>query len=267
MTDRVSVTINEHVACVTLNRPDKFNAVDTGMFDGLIAAGESLAGNDDVRAVVLRGEGEHFCAGIDLGIFQAGDSVLGPDHMSPMNGSDANYFQRAAIVWRELPVPVIAALHGICYGAGLQIALGADVRVASPDTMLSVMEVKWGIVPDMGLTVTARGLVRPDRLKELALSGRVIDGQEAAELGLVTEVADAPLDAATRLARDIASRSPDATAGIKALLNGGLDADPASALALEAKLQLSIIGQPNQVEAVRANMEKRDPEFAPRRGA
>ena len=165
MTDRVRVDISERIAHVTLNRPDKFNAVDTGMFDGLIAAGQSLGGNPDVRAVVLSGEGEHFCAGIDLGIFQAGDSILGPDHMSPMEGSDANYFQRAAMVWREMPVPVIAALHGICYGAGLQIALGADVRVAAPDTRLSVMEVKWGIVPDMGITVTARGLVRPDRLK------------------------------------------------------------------------------------------------------
>ncbi len=267
MPDRVSVNIDQHVAVVTLDRADKFNAVDIGMFDGLIAAGKSLAGNPDVRAVVLHGAGEHFCAGIDLGIFQAGDSVLGPELMSPMAGSDANYFQRAAIIWRELDVPVIAALHGICYGAGLQIALGADLRIASPATQLSVMEVKWGIVPDMGMTVTARGLVRPDQLKELALSGRVIDGREAERLGLVTRLADAPLEVATELARGIAARSPDATAGVKLLLDKGVEAAPAAALALEAKTQLSVMGKPNQLEAVTANLEKRAPDFGPRQGS
>ncbi len=265
MPERVSINIDQHVAEVTLSRPEKYNAVDTHMIYALIASGESLAGNPDVRAVVLKGEGEHFCSGIDLDIFQAGDAVLGPELMSPMANSDANYFQRAALVWREQPAPVIAALHGICYGAGLQIALAADIRIASPAAKLSVMEVKWGIVPDMGITVSARGLVRADQLKELALSGRVVDGNEAAELGLVSRVADDPGALATELARGIAARSPDATSGIKRLLGQGLMIAPAEALGLEAEIQLSVLGRPNQAEAVRANLEKRAPQFGPRR--
>ncbi len=190
MSDRVTLATTDHVAFVTLDRADKFNAVDIAMIDGLVAAGEAVAADPEVRAVVLQGEGEHFCAGIDLGIFQSEENVLSPELMAPQPGTDANYFQRPALIWRELPVPVIAALHGICYGAGLQIAFGADMRVASPDCRLSVMEIKWGIIPDMGMSVSARGIVRPDRLKELAMTGRVLDGHEAEALGVVTEVAE-----------------------------------------------------------------------------
>ena len=264
MADRVSVNIEDHVAHVSLDRPDKFNAVDLEMNEALIAAGEALRDDTGVRAVVLAGNGDNFCAGIDLGIFQSGDAVLGPELMSPMAGNSANFFQRAATVWREVPAPVITAIHGICYGAGLQIALGADLRIAAADAKLSIMEIKWGIVPDMGLTVTARGLVRPDELKELALTGRVVSGSEARELGLVTSTADDPVAAAGDLAKAIAARSPDATAGIKTLLNEGLDGPAAAALGLEARLQLGILGRPNQVEAVQANVEKRAPEFRPR---
>ena len=159
---------------------------------------------------------------------------------------------------------MIAAVQGICYGAGLQIALGADLRIAAPSSRMAVMEVEWGIVPDMGITVTARGLVRADRLKELALTGRVVDGAEAVSLGLATRLDDEPLEAARRVARDIAGRSPDATAGIKELLNAGSAAGEADALALEAEIQLGILGRPNQAEAVRAKLEKRNPEFEPR---
>jgi enoyl-CoA hydratase/carnithine racemase len=265
MNERVSLETQGHVARVTLNRPDKFNAVDTGMIDGLVAAGEAITANRDVRAVVLAGNGEHFCAGIDLGIFQQGAEGPGPELMAPQAGSDANYFQRPALVWHDLPVPVIAALHGICYGAGLQIALGADVRIAAPDCRLSVMEIKWGIIPDMGMSVTARGLVRPDRLKELAMTGRVVSGEEAFGLGLVTEVAEAPAERALALATAIAGRSPDAVAATKSLLNAVPGVSRDAALRLEAELQLGLLGRPNQVEAVRANLEKREPDFAARK--
>ena len=267
MSDRVTLATTDHVAFVTLDRADKFNAVDIAMIDGLVAAGEAVAADPEVRAVVLQGEGEHFCAGIDLGIFQSEENVLSPELMAPQPGTDANYFQRPALIWRELPVPVIAALHGICYGAGLQIAFGADMRVASPDCRLSVMEIKWGIIPDMGMSVSARGIVRPDRLKELAMTGRVLDGHEAEALGVVTEVAESPGERAAEIARAIARRSPDAVPAIKELLNSALEGPEDAALKLEARLQMSVLGGANQVEAVTANLEKREPRFAPRRRA
>ena len=266
MSERVSLTIEECVAHVTLNRADKYNAVDKGVIDGLVEAAHEISGDRNVRAVVLSGAGEHFCAGIDLAMFQAEEPVFGPQAMAPQ-GDDtaANYFQRPATVWRELPVPVIAAIHGICYGAGLQIALGADIRIAAADARLSVMEIKWGIVPDMGMTVTARGIVPPDRLMELALTGRVVDGSEARELGLVSRLDATPLEAAKALATEIAARSPDATSSIKRLLGMGLALPPAEALRMEAQLQLGLLGGPNQTEAVAANLAGREPQFGPRR--
>ncbi len=266
MSERVNLTIDGHVARVTLNRADKYNAVDKGVIDGLVEAAEQIAREQDVRAVVLSGAGEHFCAGIDLSMFQAAEPVFGPEAMAPQgDGTAANYFQRPATVWRELPIPVVAAIHGICYGAGLQIALGADVRIASPDARLSVMEIKWGIVPDMGMTVTARGIVPPDRLMELALTGREFDGKEALDLGVVSRLDAEPLEAANALAADIAGRSPDATSSIKRLLGTGLGLPPAEALRLEAELQLGLLGKPNQSEAVAANLAGREPQFGPRR--
>ncbi len=264
MNERVSVRVDAHVAEVTMERADKFNAVDMAMIEALVDAARQVAGDDSVRAVVLAGAGENFCAGIDLGVFMAPEPPFSAAAMRPQPGSHANLFQSPALAWRDVPVPVIAAVQGICYGAGLQIALGADLRIAAPSTRMAVMEVEWGIVPDMGITVTARGLVRADRLKELALTGRVVDGAEAASLGLATRLEDEPLEAARRLARDIAGRSPDATAGIKELLNSGFRAGEADALALEAEIQLGILGRPNQAEAVRARLEKREPEFATR---
>lgn len=265
MNDRVKLETRDHVAFVTLNRADKFNAVDLAMIDGLVAAGEAIADDPEVRAVVLQGDGENFCAGIDLGIFQSAEKPFTPEMMAPQPGTDANYFQRPALIWRELPVPVIAALHGICYGAGLQIAFGADLRIATPDCRLSVMEIKWGIIPDMGMSVSARGVVRPDRLKELAMTGRVISGEEARDLGVVTEVAAAPGERAAELAAAIAARSPDAVPAIKTLLNSALEGPEDAALRLEAGLQMSVMGGPNQMEAVAANLEKRPPGFRPRR--
>lgn len=270
MTDLVEIRVEEGVADVRLNRPEKYNALSPEMFSAIIEAGEGLAGRSDVRAVVLSGNGPGFCSGLDFASFQGmsdggnvgsatgggGDGALARDSELPDNRA-----QRPAFVWRRMPVPVIAAIHGVAYGGGLQVALGADIRIAAPDARLSVMEIKWGLVPDMGLTQTIRDLVRLDVIKELTFSGRVVNGEEACRLGLVTQVSADPLADALAMARDIAGRSPDAIRAGKKLLDESWHADPHTALGLEASLQSALIGSPNQVEAIRANFEKRNPKF------
>ena len=263
MSDRVRVDVDDHVAIVTLNRADKKNALDFEMFEALIDAGESLSSRRGVRAVVLHGAGDNFCAGIDLSLFQ-GDgigSAAGGDLMQPREGSPANFFQSAAYVWHVMPVPVIAALSGVAFGGGLQIALGADIRFAAPDARLSIMEIKWGIIPDMAITVTARDVLPPDRLKLLAYTGRVVSGEEAAGLGLVTESVADPLAHAREVASEIAQRSPDAVRAAKRLLNEEWKEATAASLRREAELQQTVIGGPNQLEAVMANLHKRNPHF------
>ena len=260
--DRVNVSVKQHVAEVMLNRPDKYNALDMAMFDALHAAAEQLADETSLRAVVLCGAGGNFCAGIDVGVFTNPDVQIGAELMKPVAGSPANLFQRAAYAWRELPVPVICALDGTCYGGGLQIALGADLRYASPGTRFSIMEAKWGLVPDMAISATLRHIMPVDRVKELAMSARIFDATEARDLGLVTAVHDDPLAAARQFAGDCASRSPQAIRGIKRLVNEGWELPEAESLALEAELQSTVMGSPNQVEAVMANLQKRAPEFS-----
>ncbi len=261
MTDIVELSIEAHVARVSLNRPERRNAISFEVLDALVDVGDTLAEDAAVRAVVLSGRGEDFCAGIDTSLFTDADPEAISRGLRPMRPSPANLFQRAACLWRELPVPVICAIQGAAFGAGVQIALGADIRYAAPSARLSVMEVAWGLVPDMGLTVTARGIVRADHLKELALTGRIVNGEEAATLGLVTAVREAPLDDAVRVANEIAAHSPEAVRGIKRLINDGMRGDDVTALGLEAKLQSAILGSQNQVEAVRARLEKRRADF------
>jgi enoyl-CoA hydratase/carnithine racemase len=241
MSERVRVSIHDGIADVTLNRPEKLNALDGAMFDALVEAGRSLAGDRALRAVVLSGGGRDPFA-------------RGPE-------SPANAAQRAAWVWTEVPVPVIAAVHGACFGGGLQIALAADVRFVAPDAALSVMEIKWGLVPDMSGSQTLRRLVRLDVAKELTFSGRVVSGTEAALLGLATHVSDTPREAALELARQIAARSPDAVRAGKQLLDRAGVVSVEEGLRLEEDLQRGLLGAPNQIEAVRANAEKRDPRF------
>ncbi len=257
----LKLQFDRNVATVLLDRPGKRNAVNLAMFDDFRACGERLANDPDVRAVVLAGSGDAFCAGLDVSLFAGLDRESVAAALSPRPPSPANGFQHAAFVWRELPVPVICALHGVAFGAGLQIALGADIRVAAPDTRLSVMEIRWGLVPDMGLSVTARGQVAVDALRELAWTGRIIDASEGRRLGLVTRLDQDPLGAAAGLAAGIAANSPDAVRGIKTLLSEGWHASPADALALEARLQGQLIGSPNQIEAAQANIERRPPQF------
>jgi enoyl-CoA hydratase/carnithine racemase len=258
MSDRVTVSLAQGVADVRLNRPEKLNALDRAMFEALVETGRALANERGLRAVVLSGEGRAFCAGLDVGSFGGvGGSLFerGPD-------SPANFAQRAAWVWSELPVPVVAAVHGVAYGGGLQIALAADVRLVAPDARLSVMEIKWGLIPDMSGSQTLRRLVRLDVAKELTFSGRVVSGDEAAALGLATRVAERPYEAACELAREIAAKSPSAIRAGKRLLDASGLVDLEAGLRLEEELQRELIGRPDQLEAVRANLEKRAPKFS-----
>ncbi len=267
MSDRVIVSIEDGVADVRLNRPEKMNALDTAMFRGIIEAGEEIAANRSVRSVVLSGEGRAFCSGLDFTSFAAmagarQESGQTADGFLEKADSPANFAQRAAWVWQEVPVPVIAAVHGVAYGGGLQLALGADVRFVTPDARLSVMEVKWGLIPDMSGTQTLRHLVRLDVAKELTFTGRVVSGTEAVELGLASHVSDDPHTAALEMAREIATKSPDAIRAGKRLLNESVQLDLADGFANEAQIQRGLLGGSNQIEAVKSNLEKRDPKYA-----
>ena len=276
MEDRIAMTLHDDgVADVRLNRPDKMNALDAAMFRAIVEAAERLRRMASLRAVVLSGEGRAFCAGLDMQSFQRmgfgghSGSTASPDGagLTKRTYGISNAAQQVAMTWRQLPVPVIAAIHGVAFGGGLQIALGADLRFVAPDARLSVMEIKWGLVPDMAGMVTMRGLVRPDVLRELVLTGRIVSGEEAVQLGLATRLAADPLAEALSLAREIAAKSPDAVRAAKRLLNLALAGAAADILMAESVEQERLIGSPNQVEAVRANLEKRQPRFGDPAGA
>ena len=267
--ERVQIRIHDGVADVRLNRPEKMNALDDAMFQGIIEAGRQLQDDKSLRAVVLSGEGRAFCAGLDFSGFagMAGEGDTSEQGSRAARGVLAktdritNRAQTAAWVWQELPVPVIAAVHGVAFGGGFQIAMGADIRVVAPDARLSVMEIKWGLIPDMAGTQTLKNLVRLDVAKELAFTGRVVSGSEAAQLGLATQLSETPLEAAMEIAMEIASKSPDAIRANKQLFNQTRELDTAAGFKLEERLQGGLIGSSNQVEAVRANLQKREPKF------
>jgi enoyl-CoA hydratase/carnithine racemase len=261
MSDVLTISVDSRVATVTLNRPDRYNAIDLDTFSALGEAGESLKADRSVRAVVLAGAGGNFCSGIDTSVFEAAGSAIDPSMMAPVAPSPANVFQRAAYVWRELDTPVICAIDGVAFGGGLQLALGADLRYASPGARFSIMEIKWGLIPDIAISTTLRDIMPLDKVKELAWSGRIVEAEEAVELGLVTAIHDEPLLAATEMARTIASRSPDAIRGVKRLCNEAWRLSDAEALSLEAAIQVRILRSPNQLEAVKANLERREPRF------
>jgi enoyl-CoA hydratase/carnithine racemase len=258
--DRVRIEVADHVATVSLVRSDKHNALDRAMFEAIIGAAERLAGEPGLRAVILHGEGPSFCSGIDLASLISTDAGIDAI-VAPLRDEPPNWFQRTAYEWLRLPVPVIAAVHGNCLGGGLQIALAADVRIAAPDARLSVMEVKWGLIPDMSITRTLPRLVGIDVAKELTYTGRVVSGVEAHQLGLVTRLADDPLACARELAAEIANKSPDAVRGAKRLFNASWTGLADETLALEAEIQQSLIGSPNQLAAVAAGLQKQPAEF------
>lgn len=241
MTDRVITDVENGIAEVRLNRPDKHNALDQAMFEGIVEAGRSLMDRDDLRAAVLYGEGPSFCSGLDLPSFMQTDRQNLDAAFETLPDEVANAAQYAGLVWRRLPVPVIAAIHGAAFGGGLQVALGADIRLAAPDAKLSIMEIKWGLIPDMGATVTLKDIVGLDVVKELTFTGRVVDGETAAALRLVTRTETDPLAAARDLAAEIAGKSPDAIRHAKRLFHTAWAIDEAHALGEEAQAQQALL--------------------------
>ncbi|PXA98414.1 crotonase/enoyl-CoA hydratase family protein [Nostoc sp. 3335mG] len=253
---RVTIAVEGGVADVRLTRPDKMNALDPAMFDAIVVAIAELDAMPGLRAVVLSGEGRAFCAGLDMASMASGGS--GIDIMTRTAGP-ANIVQQVAWGWRALKVPVIAAVHGVAFGGGLQIASGADIRIAAPDTRLSAMEMKWGIVPDMAGFALWRGMVRGDVLRELVYTAREFDAAEGERFGFVTRLASDPHAEALALARAIAGRNPDAIRAAKRL--AGHEGDAASVLMAESVEQKALMRSPNQTEAVMANLQKRAPVF------
>jgi enoyl-CoA hydratase/carnithine racemase len=259
MTERVTVELQDGVADVRLNRPDKMNALDPAMFAGIEGTLAELRDMPGLRAVVLSGEGRAFSAGLDMQSMASGGASAGTDLRDRTHGP-ANLFQHVAWGWRELPVPVIAAVHGIAFGGGFQIMSGADIRIVRPDARLSIMELKWGLVPDMAGIALWRTLVRDDLLRELTYTAREFSGEEALAYGFATRLAEDPHAEAMALARSIAAKNPDAIRAAKRLYAVAAG-DPAPALMAESVEQAAVIRTPNQVEAVMANMEKRAPAF------
>jgi enoyl-CoA hydratase/carnithine racemase len=259
MKDRVSITmLDQGIADVRLIRTDKMNALDQGMFDGIVEAIRQLEATAGLRCVVLSGEGKAFCAGLDMASMAGGS---GNDLAARLHG-DANTPQQVAWGWRKLSVPVIAAVHGVAFGGGFQIMSGADIRIAHPATRCAIMELKWGLVPDMAGFPLWRTLVRDDVLRELTYTNREFSGAEAHALGFVTHLSEDPHMQAMALATIIAGKNPQAIRGAKRLCNAIGNMSDAELLVLETEEQLKVIRQPNQIEAVMANMEKRMPVFA-----
>ena len=271
MNDRVTVEIKDGVADVRLVRTDKMNALDEAMFSALNETGERLKSEAGLRAVLLSGEGRAFCAGLDMGSFQAmasggrgnGERDTSAALLTPKRTEGgSNRAQHACMVWREIPVPVIAAVHGVAFGGGFQLALGADLRFVAPDVKLAVLEIKWGLIPDMAGMVLMRGLVRDDVARELTYTGRIFGGEEAVAMGLATRVCADPRAEALALAAEIASKNPHAIRAGKRLLNLMGEGDQHAILLAESQEQGALIGSANQVEAVMANLQKRAPSFA-----
>ncbi|MFL5296483.1 MAG: crotonase/enoyl-CoA hydratase family protein [Phenylobacterium sp.] len=267
MNDRVTVDIQGGVADVRLVRADKMNALDNAMFEALAETGEQLKGEAGVRAVVLSGEGRAFCAGLDMGNFQQmasgeGRRSSGALVQTPRTAGGSNRAQHVCMVWREIPVPVIAAVHGVAFGGGFQLALGADIRFVAADARMAVLEIKWGLVPDMAGMVLMRGLVRDDVARELTWTGRIFGGEEAVAMGLATRVCADPRAEALALAREIAGKNPHAIRAGKRLLNLAAEADQHAILLAESQEQGALVGSPNQVEAVMSNLQKREAAYA-----
>jgi enoyl-CoA hydratase/carnithine racemase len=261
MNDRISVEVANGVADVRLVRADKMNALDPAMFDALVATCNRLSKERGLRAVVMSGEGRAFCAGLDRDSFAAMRDA-GIRSLEARTHGISNAFQCAVLGWRELPVPVIAAVHGVAFGGGFQLALGADFRYVAADTRMSIMEIKWGLVPDMCGTILMRHLARDDVIRELTYSGRIFSGEEALRFGFATRVSVDPRAEALAVAREIAEQSPDAIRAAKRLFNLAGGSDAAACLLAESREQGRIIGSANQTEAVMANLQQRAPRFS-----
>lgn len=254
--NRVTIEIKDKVATVSLNRPDKMNALDMAQFEAIIEAGESIDKNPEVRSVVIRGEGRAFCAGLDINALIGQENIINTP-LLPRTHGICNIWQQAVWVWHKLEVPVIAAVHGIAYGGGLQIMQAADIKFIAPDTKLSILETKWGIIPDMAGTQLMYHNIRQDIIKELTYTSRVFSGKEAVEYGFATHVSDDPYSDAWTLAKEISTKSPSAIVKAKKLLNKAPYLSARDGLLLESSEQQEIVMKKNQLEAVSSGMEKR----------
>jgi enoyl-CoA hydratase/carnithine racemase len=268
VTDALLIDIDNHVAHVRLNRPDAHNAIDGAIMNGLLDFARQMMDPGQVRAIVLSGEGKSFCAGLDMSTFAemgSGDLTGSRDDvteaLADISPGGANRAQQIGWLWQEVPVPVIAALQGAALGGGLNLALGADIRIVHPQAKLGFVEITWGLLPDMSATQSLRRLTSLDRMKELVLTGRKFNGEQAQTYGLATAVSDTPLEDAMAMARAIAGYNPDAVRAAKHILNQSGLVDVATGLAEEAAATRQLLGSANQVEAVTAQFEGRVPEF------
>lgn len=263
MSELVKISVTDHVADVRFNRPEKYNALSFDLIDAIAEAIERLGSWPGVRAVVISGEGKSFCAGLDIENFaamQSGQKAL-PNLTERYKGKISNIFQHICYGWKELPVPVIAAIYGVAFGGGLQIAMGADIRFCTPDAKFSVMEMRWGLIPDMSVTQTIRDILPIDVAKELIFTGKVIKGEEACRLKLVTHLSEKPYDDAMALAREIATKNPDAIRAAKKLVNEVWHGDSARGLMMESELMTKLMGSANQLEAVNAQLTGNPPNY------
>ena len=267
MQDRITITVEDHVAHVEMIREDKMNALDNRMFHGLIEAAATLEDSNDIRVVVISGRGRAFSAGLDMSNFVAlvdedqQADVQSQESLVTRTYGDSNMFQQVCQAWHNLPMPVIGAAHNVCLGGGLHIFLGCDIRYAAPETRFAIMEIRWGLIPDMGSTPLLPHLVRRDVIKELTFTGRIFMSDEAKELGIVTQIHDDPLAAAVATAKQIAGKNPQAIRANKMVINEAAYLSPADALMLESEIQQGIMGTPNQTEAVKSELEQRPPVF------
>lgn len=267
--DRIELSIEDHVAHVKLARANKMNALDQKMFEAIPMVGKQLAADKSIRAVVVSGDGGNFCAGLDKSNFESIIAKQGlsldpqeaPTKLATRTQGIANDVQQVVWMWRELPMPVIAAIEGVALGGGLQIALGADMRYASADSRFSILELKWGLVPDMSSTQIMRHLVADDVIRELSYTARIFSAQEAKQWGFITDIVDDPLAHALALAKDIAYKNPHAIRGAKKIIDSANYQTAAQGLLMESEIQDQIIGMPNQIEAVMAVMQNRKPNF------
>ncbi len=262
MQNRVTIKIDKHIADVKLNRPEKMNALDEDMFKAIVEAGEAVGNNPTVRCVVLSGAGRCFCAGMDTANFSPDNKggIFNASIPSRTHGI-ANIFQKVAWIWRELPVPVIAAVHGVAIGGGLNIMSGADIKFITADTKLSIMELKWGLIPDMAGSQLWRHTVRDDIIRELMYTHRIFSGEDAVKYGFATHVSETPYEDAMKLATEIVSKNPIAVVKAKKIMNEAPYLSAADGLLMESVEQAEINRTKNQIEAVMAAIQKRPANF------
>ncbi|WP_158965738.1 crotonase/enoyl-CoA hydratase family protein [Paraglaciecola sp. L3A3] len=257
---RVTLTLESGIAKVTLNRPEKYNAIDLAMFQGIDKVIKSIKADPAIRAVIVSAAGENFCTGLDIKSVLSNRSSAFKLLWKWLPGN-ANLAQRMCIGWRRLNVPVIMVLHGKCWGGGMQIALGGDFRIASPDCSLAIMESRWGLIPDMGGTVALRECVASDQAIKLAMTSEIIDAKQALSMGLITQVAASPMQAATELAKQLLEKSPDSNRAIKHIYHKIWSVNQRKILALETFNQLKILVGKNQRIAVKRQQGHTDIDF------